>query len=257
MHELAKRLAELLVESKYAIVFTGAGVSTESGIPDFRGPSGLWRKIDPEIFTIQYFMENPSLVWRLFIEYFARYRDAKPNPAHYAIARLEQIGIVKVVITQNIDGLHQAAGSRRVIELHGNLRYAVCLSCGQRIALDDAVSMIREGSDPPQCPRCGGLLKPDAVFFGEPLPVKALEDAFREAEKSDLVLVVGSSLTVYPAAYIPAHAVEHGARLVIVNLQPTPLDDIAVLVVREKAGVFLPRVVEYVEENREDRGTDS
>ncbi|ALL01543.1 NAD-dependent protein deacetylase, SIR2 family [Pyrodictium delaneyi] len=242
----ARRLAGLLAESRHAIVFTGAGVSTESGIPDFRGPSGLWRRIPPEVFTIEYFLERPLEVWRLFSEFFYSFRGAKPNPAHLAIARLEELGVVKAVITQNIDGLHQAAGSRKVIELHGNLRWARCMSCGHKVALDDAVETVRRGQLP-HCPRCGGLLKPDAVFFGEPLPDDALEEAFREARSADLVLVVGSSLTVYPAAYIPEYARRRGARLVIVNLEPTPLDNLAEMIVHRKAGEFLPLVVKELE----------
>ncbi|BES81911.1 NAD-dependent protein deacetylase [Pyrodictium abyssi] len=244
--EEAKRLAQLLAESRYAVVFTGAGVSTESGIPDFRGPSGLWRRVPPEVFTIEYFVERPLEVWRLFTELFYSFKDAKPNPAHYAIARLEELGIVKSVITQNIDGLHQAAGSRRVIELHGNLRWARCMSCGRRVPLDEAVSEAREGRLP-RCPVCGGLLKPDAVFFGEPLPEEALEEAFREARRADLVLVVGSSLSVYPAAYIPEYARRRGARLAIVNLEPTPLDHLATVVARRRASELLLMVVRELE----------
>ena len=242
----ARRLARLLAESRYAIVFTGAGVSTESGIPDFRGPSGLWRRVPPEVFTIEYFVERPLEVWRLFTELFYSFRGAKPNPAHYAIARLEELGVVKAVVTQNIDGLHQAAGSRRVIELHGNLRWARCMSCGRRVSLDEAVSEAREGRLP-RCPGCGGMLKPDAVFFGEPLPEEALEEAFREARRADLVLVVGSSLSVYPAAYIPEYARRRGARLAIVNLEPTPLDHLATVVARRRAGELLPAVVSELE----------
>lgn len=244
--EEARRLAQLLAESRYAVVFTGAGVSTESGIPDFRGPSGLWRRVPPEVFTIDYFVERPLEVWRLFTELFYSFKDAKPNPAHYAIARLEELGAVKSVITQNIDGLHQAAGSRRVIELHGNLRWARCMSCGRRLPLDEAVSEAREGRLP-RCPGCSGLLKPDAVFFGEPLPEETLEEAFREARRADLVLVVGSSLSVYPAAYIPEYAWRRGARLAIVNLEPTPLDHLATVVARRRAGELLPMVVRELE----------
>ena len=242
---LVLRVAKMLVESSYAIVFTGAGVSTESGIPDFRGPEGLWRRVDPEKFTIDYFYENPLEVWRLVAQLAEMFKDAKPNPAHYAIAELEEMGIVKTVITQNIDGLHQKAGSKRVIELHGNSRYAVCLVCGHRIPIEEALRIVARG-ELPRCPRCGGVLKPDAVFFGEPLPRRELEEAFREAEKADLVLVVGSSLVVQPAAYIPLHAKETGAKIVIVNASRTAMDSIADVIVRGKAGEILPKILEKV-----------
>ncbi len=244
--EEVEEAARLLASARYAIVFTGAGVSTESGIPDFRGPQGLWKRVDPELFTIDYFYENPGHVWRLFLELFLNKMDAKPNPAHYAIAELERMGVVKAVITQNVDGLHQAAGSRNVIELHGNLRYAVCMSCGRRIPLSEAVRKAREGEIPPRCPHCGGVLKPDVVFFGEPLPREELERAFSEAEKADVVLVVGSSLVVYPAAYIPELALQKGAKLIIVNMEPTRLDHLAHVVIRGKAGEVLPLIVERV-----------
>ena len=247
LEEAIARAAELLAASRYAVAFTGAGVSTESGIPDFRGPQGLWKRVDPNLFTIDYFEREPLTVWRLFVSLFLPVkRGVKPNPAHYALARLEELGIVKAVVTQNVDGLHQAAGSKNVIELHGNLREAVCMSCGYRMPLDWAVERVKRGMLP-RCPRCDGLVKPAVVFFGERLPEEALERAFEEVSRADLVLVVGSSLTVYPAAYLPAYARSRGARLIIVNLEPTPLDHAADVVLRGRAGVLLPRLVEEVE----------
>ncbi len=245
---LARRAAKILVEARgRALVFTGAGVSTESGIPDFRGPSGLWRRIPPEVFSIEYFLSNPGEVWRLYAELHRVLAEARPNPAHRAIARLEEMGLVEAVITQNIDGLHQAAGGRRVLELHGSGREAVCLACGARLGIEEAIRLGQEMGWPPRCPRCGGLLKPDAVFFGEPLPRGVLEEALRLARRARAVLVVGSSLQVYPAALVPEEAARHGARLITVNLEPTPLDWRAELVVRERAGRFLPLVVEEAE----------
>ncbi len=241
-----KRAAEILARSKYAIVFTGAGVSTESGIPDFRGPQGLWKRVDPEKFTISYFISNPDEVWELFVNYLMISSDVKPNPAHKAIAELEALGIVKSVITQNVDGLHQRAGSRKVIELHGNLRYAVCINCGNRISLEEAIKLFEKKNSAPRCPKCGGLLKPDVVFFGEPLPQGALKAAFEEARKADVVLVVGSSLVVTPAAYVPMIAKENGAKLIIVNLEETAMDHLADVVIRGRAGEILPKIVERV-----------
>ncbi len=240
-------IARLLVESRYVVVFTGAGVSTESGIPDFRGPQGLWKKIDPDVFSIGYFVSNPDEVWRLFTKLFLEIPRVEPNRAHIAIARLEEIGIVKTVITQNVDGLHQRAGSRNVIELHGDLRYAVCLNCRGKIDLEKALEELKQKGRAPRCPQCGGLLKPNVVFFGEPLPFIALERAYEEASKADLVLVVGSSLTVMPAANIPFYAKQNGAKLVIINMEPTALDYIADIVVRGRAGDILSSIVEEVE----------
>ncbi len=244
--DAARRAAEVLIAARgRAFAFTGAGVSTESGIPDFRGPSGLWKRIPPEVFSIEYFFEYPGEAWRLYSELYAVLRSARPNPAHHALARLEKLGVIEAVVTQNIDGLHQAAGSR-VVELHGTAGRAVCLSCGARYPVEEALRVIRRG-DVPRCPRCGGLLKPDAVFFGEPLPEEALAEAFRLASRARAVLVVGTSLQVYPAALVPEEAARRGARLVIVNLEPTPLDWRAEVVVRESAARFLPRLVEEVE----------
>jgi len=245
--EHVEKAAEILASSRYAIAFTGAGVSTESGIPDFRGPDGLWRRMDPEKFHIEYFTYNPDEVWRLIVEHLIPVGEVKPNPAHYSIARLEEIGIIRAVITQNIDGLHQRAGSKRVIELHGNSRWSVCTLCGHRVPIEDALRMYGSTNRAPSCPRCGGILKPDVVFFGEPLPRRALSEAFDEARRADAVLVVGSSLVVTPAAYIPLAARESGARIVIVNLEPTTMDDMADVVIRSAAGRVLPRILEHVE----------
>ena len=248
LRSLAKRAAEILVAAKgRAFAFTGAGVSTESGIPDFRGPSGLWRRIPPEVFSIEYFLENPGEVWRLYAQLHRVLAEARPNPGHVALAELEQLGLIEAVVTQNIDGLHQAAGSRRVIELHGSGNRARCLSCGETIPLREALKIAEERGWPPRCPRCGGLLKPDAVFFGEPLPREALEEAYRLARRARAVLVAGTSLQVYPAALVPEEAARRGARLIIVNLESTPLDWRADVVVRAPTGRFLPLVAEEAE----------
>ncbi|MGC9071840.1 MAG: NAD-dependent protein deacetylase [Acidilobus sp.] len=244
---LAKRVAEALVSSEFAVMLTGAGVSTASGIPDFRGPQGLWRRVDPSLFEISYFYSNPLDSWRLFADRFGTLREVRPNPAHLGIARLEEIGLVKAVITQNIDGLHQAAGSRRVIELHGNARYAVCTECGRRYPVEEALSAVREGRLP-TCPACGGLLKPDVVYFGEPLSPEALQEAYMMAENSDLFLVVGSSLAVSPANQLPVVAKARGARLMIVNMGETALDDIADLKVEAPVERFVPMVCAMAED---------
>lgn len=246
IEDLIRKVADILTESKYVVVFTGAGVSTESGIPDFRGPQGLWKRVDPEKFTINYFISNPDEVWELFIKNLMIGTNIRPNPAHKAIAELENLGIVKAVITQNIDGLHQKAGSKNVIELHGSLREAICMECGNRVGLEDAIRIFKKTGNAPRCPRCGGLLKPDVVFFGEPLPQGALKAAFDEARKADVILVIGSSLIVTPAAYVPMIAKESGAKLVIINLEETSMDHLADIVINSRAGEILPKIVKMV-----------
>ncbi|MHC1629513.1 MAG: NAD-dependent protein deacylase [Methanoculleaceae archaeon] len=249
MDEKIRTLGRLIAEARHAVVFTGAGVSVESGIPDFRSPGGIWERCDPDEFEYSAFCTDPARYWRnrlagrhaAALDIFR----AEPNPAHIAIARLEEMGRVRMVITQNIDNLHQDAGSRNVVELHGNARWARCQRCRARIPVAEADRRARSGEIPPLC-SCGGILKPDVVFFGEMLPQQAIDRAFAGAMACDLMVVVGSSLVVHPAASIPAMAAEH-ARLCIVNLSPTPLDDLADVVIHGKAGEVLPEVVAVVE----------
>ncbi|MDP2744800.1 MAG: Sir2 family NAD-dependent protein deacetylase, partial [Dehalococcoidia bacterium] len=231
--------AELIARSKRTVAFTGAGVSTESGIPDFRSPGGIWSKFDPEDFTYQKFLADPGARrkhWELIRGSFSA--TARPNPAHYAIAELGRMGKLECVITQNVDDLHQRAGSQgqKVFELHGNLKWAVCLSCHERYSSDEVARWLESGVEVPDCPACHGVLKPAAVFFGESLPVAVLQAATEHARACDLMLVIGSTLTVYPAAYMPVYALESGARVIIVNLSPTPLDRDAAVLIRGKAG---------------------
>ncbi|MEB3817073.1 MAG: NAD-dependent protein deacylase [Desulfurococcales archaeon] len=241
--EVYKIVARILLESKHAIAFTGAGVSTASGIPDFRGPQGLWKKVDPSLFEISNFILDPLPAWRLFAELYKATARARPNPAHYALAALESMGVLKAVITQNVDGLHQRAGSKRVIELHGNPSRAVCLSCGKHYPIEEALEQVRLGRVP-RCPNCGGLLKPDVTFFGEPLPERELQEAMRLAFQSDAVIVVGSSLVVRPANEIPWIVKSRGGRLVIVNVGDTAMDHLADLKIEEPAERALPLICE-------------
>ncbi|MCE4625331.1 MAG: NAD-dependent protein deacylase [Desulfurococcales archaeon] len=240
--DLIRPAAELLAKSRHAIALTGAGVSTASGIPDFRGPQGLWRKIPSYKFSIDYFLENPGEVWELYLQRFRAIGALKPNPSHYALAKLESESVLKAIITQNIDGLHQKAGSRNVIELHGTFKKAVCLQCGRTYPIEYALRQVEEGRLP-RCEYCGGLLKPAVVMFGEPLPAVALTRAFFHAERSDVVLVAGSSLYVSPANQIPVIAKARGAKVIIVNLGEVYLDvaDIKIEAPTEKA---LPRLCE-------------
>ncbi len=229
------------------VFFTGAGISTESGIPDFRGPQGLWTRISPEVFDIENFYRDPDNGWKLYIEYiYDVVSRAFPNPAHRAIAELEAMGFVKAVITQNIDKLHQRAGSRNVIELHGVFDEVECGWCGFRDRIEPYIEEFRKSGKAPKCPRCGKFLKPAVVYFGEPLPAIALAEAFTLARTCNIMVVAGTSLAVYPAALIPLEAHRSGAKLYIVNLSPTPLDHLATAVAYTKAGEILPRVVEHV-----------
>ena len=246
------RVANLIAESKRIVVFTGAGVSTESGIPDFRSPGGLWTKFDPEDFTLDKFLSNPETrhrQWRFLLS-GDLLRDASPNAAHKAIAELEGLGRLECVITQNIDSLHQKAGNdpRRVYELHGNIKWIRCLDCGNRSPLDEILKENGASEEMPVCRRCGGLLKPDVIFFGEALPEETLQKATWHARRCDLLIVIGSSLVVYPAAYMPLYAKQSGAKLVIVNLTATPSDRIADVVIHGSAGEVMGRVVAEVKQ---------
>lgn len=243
--ESIQKAADLLRAAKHAVALTGAGHSTASGIPDFRSPeSGLWEKYDPMVVaSIQSFLANPRLFYDWIRPLARQTAEAKPNPAHYALARLEAQGILKAVITQNIDDLHTQAGSRRVLELHGNLRTATCVRCGKKVASETIVRRFLEEDWLPTC-ECGGAIKPDVVLFGEMLPVDVFMAADAEARACDVMLVAGSSLEVYPAADLPFVARQHGARLIIVNLQPTPADGVAEVVIHDNVAVALPRIAD-------------
>jgi NAD-dependent deacetylase len=252
---LAEKAAELILESRRLVVFTGAGISTESGIPDFRSPGGIWDRFDPDDFTIDRFLndeESRRKQWYIFREGLLSDK-AEPNPAHHAIAELYRLGRLDCVITQNIDNLHQKAGvpDELVFELHGNMKWAICLQCGRRYPLAEIKARIEGGEEIPACQGCGGMLKPDIVMFGEQLPVKVLEEASRRAMATDLCLVIGSTLVVYPAAYMPIYAVEAGARLIIVNLSSTPMDHQAAVLIRARAGEAMSKVAQKVREKAE------
>jgi NAD-dependent deacetylase len=244
---LADKVAALILESNRVVVFTGAGISTESGIPDFRSPGGIWSRFDPDDFTIQKFMSSPKtrrMQWQMLGEGMLL-EDAEPNQAHYAVAELEKLGKLTCVITQNIDNLHQKAGSSpdKVFELHGNIRWVRCMGCDNRFPIEDILPRLKE-EEIPDCHFCRGILKPDAVFFGEALPQKTLSDAISYSRHCDLFIVIGSTLVVYPAAYMPMYAVEAGAKLVIINLSPTPLDSKTSVLITSKAGEAMSKIVD-------------
>ena len=242
--------ADMILHSNSVVVFTGAGISTESGIPDFRSPGGIWTKFDPEDFTIQKFLTSPETrrkQWHILLE-GGLIADAEPNRAHHAIAELEEMGKLTCVITQNIDNLHQKAGNspERVYELHGNMKWLRCLDCDARYPVDKIVERFRSNEDVPDCERCHGILKPDVVFFGELLPEMTLKKATFNATRCDLIIVIGSSLVVYPAASIPMYAKESGAKLLIINNTPTPCDGVADIIIHHSAGETMERLLEEV-----------
>ena len=233
-----------LREARRVLVFTGAGISTESGIPDFRGPNGLWTRVDPSRFTIQNFVADSEVrreSWQNRLH--STLEEARPNAGHRAVAELEQLGKVGTVVTQNIDGLHQLAGSRDVIELHGTTREAACLSCRRRLPIASVLDRVREGDVDPHCEICGGLLKTATISFGQALIEADLIRAHAEASACDLCLAAGSTLSVWPAAGVPLEARRSGAWLVIVNDGDTELDEVASAVIRGRTGEVLPALV--------------
>jgi NAD-dependent deacetylase len=241
-----ERLAELLQSRQPCVVFTGAGISTESGIPDFRSPTGLWARFDPlEYGTIDAFRANPRKVWEFYAPRYRVLTDAQPNDGHLAIAELERRGLVEAVVTQNIDTLHERAGSRDVVEVHGSIRTSSCPRCGARYGLAEVLPLIDEHGAPP-CRACGAILKPDVVMFGELLPEVAIDRAFELAERAGLLLVVGSTLEVHPVAGLPELTLDGGGRIAIVNLGPTPYDGRADVRIDGPAGATLRALVDAV-----------
>ena len=249
MDDESGKLTALIRQAQRIVVFSGAGISTESGIPDFRGPGGVWEKFDPNDFHIDKFLASPESrkkYWQRSTHFYADIAAAKPNAAHGAVVELEKLGKLAAVVTQNVDGLHQVAGTspELVIELHGTGRYVDCLSCGDRHTRESFQQRVSAEGEAPDCEKCGGLMKPATISFGQMLKPETLERATRETERCDLFLVIGSSLVVYPAAGFPLMAVQRGVPLAIVNLQETPHDGYASVVLRETAGKILPPIVE-------------
>ena len=243
MHDI-ERAAAILSAAGSAVALTGAGVSAESGIATFRGEGGLWTKYDPvKVSSIDSFLADPAAYWRVSKERGRAALAARPNAGHYALAAMEAAGRLAAVVTQNTDGLHQDSGSRRVVELHGSGRSVQCLECGRREPRSEVQERL-EVEMPPRCTSCGGtLLKPTVVLFGEPMPRDAIEEAFALASRADAMLVVGSSLVVYPAAEVPLVAVQSGARMIVVNAEPTPFDELAEVVIHGRSGEVLPRIM--------------
>jgi NAD-dependent deacetylase len=245
------RAAALILGAKHLVAFTGAGHSTASGIPDFRSPgSGLWEKANPMLVaSIWAFRLKPQTFFDWIRPMAETLLNAVPNPAHKALAELEEMGILQAIITQNIDNLHQRAGSRRVLELHGHMREATCIRCYAKVPVDPIVEQFILNGKVPRC-QCGGVLKPDVILFGEQLPIRVLNQAMAEARRADLILVAGSSLEVTPAADIPYLAAECGAKGIIVNLQPTGFDSQADVVIHSDVADILPRIIAEVKKSR-------
>jgi NAD-dependent deacetylase len=243
---LLEKAAELIAAARRGVAFTGAGISAESGIQTYRGAGGLWNTVDPKFASIEYFLSDPAGYWTHSRERGARLLEAQPNPAHLALVDLEADGHLAGVVTQNVDGLHERAGTKHLVELHGNGRTVICLDCGATEPRSHVQARLEEEM-PPLCRACSGArIKPAVIFFGEQMPVRAVDEAFDLAAHCDLMLVVGSSLVVYPAAEVPLAALDAGAPMVIVNAEPTPYDRLAAVVIHGQAGEILPEITRLV-----------
>ncbi|MGB9836645.1 MAG: SIR2 family NAD-dependent protein deacylase [Candidatus Saccharicenans sp.] len=269
MEESILKAAEIIRSAKYAIAFTGAGISVESGIPPFRGPGGLYERVSPAIFDINYFLDEPEACWKMLLKYVLwPLLSAEPNPAHSVLARLEKAGRLKAVITQNIDALHKKAGSRKVIEFHGTADLMECLKCHslfepekifpesffvltekirqKKLAdLDGEMNAFLENFQIPRCPKCRGLIKPAIVFFGERIPEAALSESFKLANQADCLIIVGTSGVVYPAAMIPQIARANQARIIEINPEPSEYtDSVSTVYLRLPASTALLKIEE-------------
>ncbi len=238
---IPEKVIRKLGQARKVAVLTGAGISAESGVPTFRGDDGLWKKFRPEeLANFDAFMKNPDLVWEWYNYRRKIVEEVRPNPGHFALIELEKLVPELVVITQNVDNLHQRAGSKNVVELHGNILRNRCLECG-RVTTDEKLDFSHGA---PRCPHCGGLLRPDVVWFGEMLPEDALRKAYEAAETCDVFFSVGAAAVVYPAASLPEIAFRQGAFVIEINPEPTPVTEFAHVSLRGKSGEILPRIVE-------------
>jgi NAD-dependent deacetylase len=255
MEDPVKRVARMIGSAKKIVVFVGAGLSTESGIPDFRSPGGVWDKYDPEDFYFQNFISDRSKrakYWEMATEMYDAMKDAKPNAGHIAVAELERLGKLDCLITQNIDGLHFKAGNseEKVLELHGTAMHVACLDCHRRYDRAPIQERIAAGDKAPECDSCGGLLKPATISFGQAMPERETAQAFRRSTDCDLFIVIGSSLVVYPAAQMPVVAKQSGAKLVIVNRDETACDKRADVIINGQAGAIMAAILDEVRKGR-------
>ncbi|MFX1376626.1 MAG: NAD-dependent deacetylase [Promethearchaeota archaeon] len=253
--ENIKKAAGLLINSKNSLVLTGAGISTESGIPDFRGEDGIWEKYKPEIYgDIKSFLKDPTKFWKMAQDIAPTLFNAVPNPGHYAIAELEKMKIIKGIITQNVDELHQKAGAVIVYEVHGNINRFTCMACQASYPKEQVLNKLKRGKNrTPFCAFCGVPLKPSVVLFGEDLPKFEKYMSIDLAKKADIMLIAGSSLTVAPICDLPVYTLTGGGKLIIVNDQPTHLDDKAEIVINNKTGTILPLIVEEIKKIKSER----
>jgi NAD-dependent deacetylase len=249
MNDKIIRIAEKIKEGGKNVVFTGAGISTESGIPDYRSQGGIWDKFRPVYFD-EFMSSKDSRVeyWRRWEELYQGITQAVPNPAHMSLARLNELGLLQAVVTQNIDGLHQASGvpDDKIVELHGNTCRIRCMSCQKISPIDGVQERLSSGDRAPQCD-CGGFLKPDTISFGQSMPAAEVEKSVIISSQCDCFLIVGSTLLVQPAAQMPVYAKNNGAFLAIVNLSETPCDSMCDVLIREKAGNVLQQIIKEVE----------
>ncbi len=244
------KASEVIKNAKHITAFTGAGISVESGIPSYRGKNGLWTKYDTKALEISFFYSQPVEAWKvirkIFYEYFGK---AKPNPAHSALAKMEEMGKLKAVITQNIDNLHYEAGNKTVFEFHGNSKVMLCTKCNRK----HKAATVNLEEIPPKCTACGGLLKPDFIFFGEGIPPKAYENSFAEAEKADVFLLIGTTGLVQPAAYIPVKAKQNGATIIEVNPERTTFtEEITDIFLQGKAGEVMSKLIKLLFDDQRD-----
>ena len=252
--EKIELVSRWITDHEKIVIFTGAGVSTESDIPDFRSSGGIWERFDPNEFLFDNFLASQKVrakYWKLHTEIYYTILKARPNPAHLACVELERMGKLDCVITQNIDNLHQKAGlpEEKVIELHGNAMRVTCLTCGKEYDRKAIQDRVEKGDEAPACDSCEGPLKPATIAFGQPMPFKETREAENRSREADLFLVIGSSLVVYPAAYMPLYAREGGAKIVIINLSTTPYDHQADVFIREKAGVVMDKIIKALAVN--------
>jgi len=243
-----KRFVDIILNSENILALTGAGMSTESGIPDFRSPgTGLWEKVDPNEFaSIHSYVSDTKKNLQFMLDLGMQIFRAKPHKGHKALTKLQKLGKLEGVLTQNIDGLHQKAHTENVVELHGTANESICLRCNQVFPITKMINQVIRGSSP-SCPECNGLLKPNAIFFGEPLQSNVLVKADKMIGNCDLLIVLGSSLLVYPVAFYPQKILSMGSKLAIINIQPTNMDSSAEVVIHQMIGEVLPIIVEKVE----------
>jgi NAD-dependent deacetylase len=251
MEEKIEQIVRGLMTTKRWVVFTGAGLSTESGIPDFRSPGGLWDRYNPQDFDFQNFISSQASrvkYWEMATEMYEPMKQAQPNLAHSAIAEMERLGKLDCIITQNIDGLHFKAGNSadKVIEIHGTAMHVSCLHCRKRYNRDAIQARIKEGVKAPVCDDCGGPLKPATISFGQPMPERETQEAYSRSSRCDLFMVIGSSLVVHPAASMPLIAKQSGAKLLIINRDPTPYDNMADIVIHGQAGPTMDGILKKV-----------